>query len=296
MFKYILFFLLFIPFFVTAQEPGDTIRIELRADTFFIQNKIHGQEVKIDRPSVYHIRYGIDVPLTAVAFVTNYIGLRRVNTKPRLDSAAIVNLDPNKVPAIDRGALRQDPEFFGVAHTISDIAMKTSFAAPFLLVLDNKVRPDWLSVILLYLETEALIGNVYSWGVAQFNRVRPFVYHPDAPLNEKLSHGTTNSFYSGHVASTTAATIYMAKVLSDYHPEWRNKWMLYGAAMVPSVFVGVFRYKAGKHFPTDVLAGMPAGVAVGLLVPQLHKWKTKRNVAITPFSGEYNGLSLNYNF
>ena len=270
--------------------------------TFFDMDSVTTEtlvsETEDDDRALYHIRPWIDVPLTAVAYVTNYIGLQRVNDKPRLDSAAVANLDPSKIPSFDKRAIEQDPEFHGTAHTISDVAMKASFAAPFFLLFDDKVREDWWEVILLYLQTEALIGNVYSWGVANFNRVRPFVYHPDAPLEKKVSHGTTNSFYSGHVASTAAATTFMAKVLWDYHPEWDNRGWLFAAAMVPPTFVGIFRYKAGKHFPSDVLAGMPAGIAVGLLVPQLHKWnkKKKNKISIVPFSGEYTGMAFSLMF
>jgi membrane-associated phospholipid phosphatase len=87
----------------------------------------------------------------------------------------------------------------------------------------------------------------------------------------------------------------MAKVLWDYHPEWGNKrWWLWAAAMVPPAFVGYNRYKAYKHFPTDVIFGTAVGAAVGILNPQLHKIrKNKKNsLSITPITGEYSGLAL----
>src|SRR2546423_585667 len=35
--------------------------------------------------------------------------------------------------------------------------------------------------------------------------------------------------------------------------------------------VGLLRVLAGRHFPTDVLAGAAAGAAIGLTVPRLHR-------------------------
>lgn len=51
------------------------------------------------------------------------------------------------------------------------------------------------------------------------NRKRPIVYMPEVPLNEKMERGPTDSFFSGHTSTTAAASFFMAKVISDYHPK-----------------------------------------------------------------------------
>lgn len=91
----------------------------------------------------------------------------------------------------------------------------------------------------------------------------------------------------------------MAKVFSDYNPQLgAKKWLLFGAALIPPAFVGYYRYKALKHFPTDIIVGTAIGAAVGILVPHLHKINRKNNKAVSllPYTGEYSGLALRYTF
>jgi membrane-associated phospholipid phosphatase len=77
----------------------------------------------------------------------------------------------------------------------------------------------------------------------------------------------------------------MAKVLDDMHPELAGKrWLLYGAALVPTALVGYYRVEGGKHFPTDVLTGAFIGAAAGILVPHLHRVKPCRHLSLLPIA------------
>jgi undecaprenyl-diphosphatase len=38
-----------------------------------------------------------------------------------------------------------------------------------------------------------------------------------------------------------------------------------------TTFTSVERVRAGKHFPTDVIAGAFAGAGIGVIVPHLHR-------------------------
>jgi membrane-associated phospholipid phosphatase len=168
---------------------------------------------------------------------------------------------------------------------------------PFFLFLDKKIRQDWDDVLLLYLQTQAIVGNLYSWGsVVWVDRIRPLVYNPDVPWEERAGPRTKNAFYSGHTSMTTSASFFTAKVYCDYHPELgRKKYLIYSLAMVPSMTTAFFRYKGLKHFPTDVLTGMVVGASAGILIPHLHK-KMKSNLVLAPFGGKVNGLALSYKF
>jgi len=246
---------------------------------------------------VYKVNPFIDIPVAAVAAATNYWGLRIVDRKPDLDSLTIINLDPSSVNRFDRSAIWQDVDFAPKARKLSDYGMTVSFMLPVLLLADREIRRDWAPLLLLYLETQAIVGNLFSWGAAiHIDRIRPLVYNPDVPWNERSGIRTQNSFYSGHTSSSASASFFVAKVYSDYHPELGNKkYLVYSLALIPPVFTGLMRYKGMKHFPTDVLTGLIVGASTGILIPHLHK-KSGSNLSVVPFAGHVNGLALSYKF
>ena len=246
---------------------------------------------------VYKVNPFIDVPITAVAAVTNFLGLRLIDQKSILDSMTIINLDPHDVNWFDRSATRQNADFAPTAQTISDFGMYGSYALPLLLLTDQDIRKDWAELLLLYLESEAIVGNLFSWGAAvHVDRIRPLVYNPDVPYADKTYKRNKNSFYSGHTSSSASSSFFVAKVYCDYHPELGNKkYIIYSIALIPPAFTGFFRYKGMKHFPTDILTGLTVGALTGILIPHLHQQK-QTNLAIIPFSGEYNGIALSLKF
>lgn len=244
---------------------------------------------------VYYFKPWLDGTATGIGFITNYVGLKIIKSKNLLDSATVMQFGPEDVNPFDRPAVFQDPDFSDEAILFSNISLHTCFASPFLLLFDKAIRKDALKIGLLYLETESLVGNTYSWGVGHIKRKRPFVFNPDESLERKTGRGSQNSFYSGHVASAASCTFFIAKVYADYHPHSRWRPYIYGAAVIPPAIVGYFRYRAGMHFTSDIIAGAVVGAGIGILVPQLHKeWRQKKTnkVLLLPFSGYYSGLSL----
>ena len=263
---------------------------------------VNGQDGKSVHKKVYKINYKIDIPVTAGLFAINYYGFNVLRRKPTLDVDQINALNINDVWAFDRRALEQSYSHTKreSALTASDWGMNISIFLPALLFLDKKIRRDWLDIAILYLETQAINSNLYTWGgVMPTNRIRPLVYYDEVALDEKTGSGTTNSFFSGHTSWTAGASFFMAKVISDYHPELgAKKWLLFAAALIPPTFVGYQRYRGLKHFPTDIAVGTAVGAAVGVLTPHLHKNKENRKVSMSlvPYSGKYSGLSFKLSF
>jgi membrane-associated phospholipid phosphatase len=259
-----------------------------------VLNNINGQDGKSEHKKVYSLNYKFEIPLTAGLFAVNYYGLVQKNQKPTLDTFQINSLVKNDIWAFDRNAVFLSSSQRIQAQNISDWGLYISTFLPVLLFLDPKIRESWFDIALLYMETQSINFNLHTWAGPVFtSRIRPFVYYEEVPFNEKLNAGTTDSFFSGHVSWTAGASFFTAKVLSDYHQEWGQKrWLLFVAALIPPTFVGYFRYRGLKHFPSDIVIGTAVGAAVGVLTPHLHKIcrKERKSISIAPFSGEYSGL------
>ena len=106
-------------------------------------------------------------------------------------------------------------------------------------------------------------------------RYRPVTYYNEGQIetDELTSGRNRHSWFSGHVTNTASGTFFFAKVLTDYHPEWSGKWKIWAVAAIPRAVVGYLRYRALKHFPTDIMVGYLVGAGSGILVPHLHKRK-----------------------
>jgi membrane-associated phospholipid phosphatase len=58
--------------------------------------------------------------------------------------------------------------------------------------------------------------------------------------------------------------------------------------------VGYLRFAAGRHYPTDILAGALIGSLVGWLVPQLHEIDSEAEGSSTKTKGQE--IVLGYGF
>lgn len=262
----------------------------------FVFQILFAQKKEPKEPSVYKVNLKWEIPLTVGLIASETFGFKLLDSKPRLTSEKIAALDANDIWKFDRIATEQDASFRKQAHDISDMVLNGSVILPAFLAFDKNIRKDWLDLLVLYGESHGINTGIYFIAAGSIDRIRPFVYNPDVQHDDKLISGTTLSFFSGHVSSSAASTFFMAKVYSDYHPELGNKkFWLYGAAIIPPAIVGYYRFKAMKHFPTDIMTGMAVGAAVGILVPQLHKIKNKESkYSFIPFAGDVTGLTIKY--
>lgn len=176
----------------------------------------------------------------------------------------------------DRGAIAQNSRS---ANSISDVLMYGTLLAPLTLGLSKKSRTDNFGNVLL-MSTQGLLINtsinrmVKIWA----ERPRPYVYRIGAPfIDQQQSKNDSKSFYSGHVATTSYLLFFAAQVYDDLHPDSKLKPLVWGVAMTLPALTGYCRYKAGKHFPTDIIAGYAIGASFGILVPTIYK---NRNLSI----------------
>ncbi|MEP7168084.1 MAG: phosphatase PAP2 family protein [Bacteroidota bacterium] len=162
------------------------------------------------------------------------------------------------------------------------------------------MRKDWINLTLMYWEGHTVTFFSYNYGFLgpRFqNKFRPVVYYKEISNGDKNIGYNRSSFYSGHVASVTYTSFFMAKIYSDYNPQLgAKKYLLYAAALVPSAAMSYLRVKSLDHFPSDCMVGMMLGATVGIIVPELHKIRNK-NISLGMFSSpDGTGLTMHWNF
>ncbi len=245
---------------------------------------------------VYKVNRKVETPGTVALLGVSVWGFNHLSEKPGLSYEEAIQLSPNDVWWFDRPATRQDPSFRMKAQNNSDILLNSSVILPGLLALDRQIRHDWFDVLLLYGESHAISTDFYILNASLISRARPFNYNSGIPIEEKMANESQNSFFSGHVSTAATASFFMAKVYSDYHPELGNKkYWLFAAALIPPSMVGYYRFRAMKHFPTDIMTGCAIGAATGILIPHFHKINRKNTgLTFVPFTGTYTGVKISY--
>jgi len=247
----------------------------------------------------YYVNYWVTGGVLSVGLVAAKIGVPLISEKSPLTSAELQALDRNNFTAIDRWALDLDPSNMDYYVNLSDNVLTGIVLLPALTMLDNNIRQDWLDVLLMYCETIVATNNAYLYtplGPTFQNRLRPVVYYDELGYSEVRTRGANrNSFYSGHVASATAASFFTAKVFCDYHPEFGwEKYLVYGAATIPPLILSYMRIRALAHFPSDLVVGFGVGALFGILIPELHRIKDE-NISLGLYSSfEGTGISLRW--
>jgi len=248
---------------------------------------------------VYHDCRPLTIGIIAVGAGTDYFAINRIKGKANITDPEIQALNPGILNPIDRWALNQStsPSQIKNWSLLSDDFEIPAFMLPGLLLFNKHIRKEWLDILLMYVEGHVITFSFYnySWlGPTFQDRYRPVTYYSNLPMDQRTTGNNRNSFYSGHDASITFASFFTAKVYCDFHPDMGagTKFLIYAAATVPALIEGYLRVKALAHFPSDVMVGYTVGAAVGIILPELHKIKSK-NISLALFSsGGATGLGL----
>ena len=202
----------------------------------------------------------------------------------------IDQLDPSSIGKIDRGAIHY---YSPKAGKRSDQLQVVGWLMPFAFAVPKSTRNDFWTIGLMSLETMLLTQGITGVFKSSVQRVRPFAYNENVPFEDKMSIKAKRSFFSGHTSNYATLSFFTAKVISDYSSNRNVKIVVWSLAATSSAFMGHWRVKAGKHFPTDVIAGYLVGAGVGILVPHLHKKGPSKSLSISPY---YNSDAVGLNF
>lgn len=205
-----------------------------------------------------------------------------------LDAAALARLDPADVNALDRGATRR---WSASASEASDLLVAALLVAPAGVAAAGGLDDERAVPLVMYAETLLLAEGATQLLKGACTRTRPYAYNDDPaiPPASRLDRDARRSFPSSHAASAFAAAVFLGRMHDAYHPGSGARTWVWTGALAAATATAVLRCTAGRHFPTDALAGAAIGAAAGWVVPALHRargsgrvtWAFERGVAVS---------------
>ena len=264
--------------------------------TVLIFTGLQGQESS----SPYKTDFWKDGSWIAGSVGLNVVGVITIQNKADLTDAELENLSRNDIWKIDRGAAGN---YSVEADELSYVPFYASFATPLLFLLGEDERKNFGQISVMFVETMATTGALFTITAGTVQKSRPLVYNENLSPGERKDSDAQRSFFAGHTAATAAASFFTAKVFHDYNRDSSAVPFVWAGAVVLPAYVGYLRTKAGKHFLTDNLIGFGIGAACGILVPEIHKIGNERldvyPTAQTNVMGtgiDTKGIGLNYSF
>ncbi|MGB5874755.1 MAG: phosphatase PAP2 family protein [Bacteroidota bacterium] len=218
--------------------------------------------------SPYRLELGKDVVIFSTGLGAGIAALLLDETLDPLTPEEISALSRDDVNAFDRGATYQ---YSTSASTSSDILVYTVIASPLAMLIDQRVRNDWGTYLLMYSETLLWTGASAHLVKNTVGRTRPYVYNPEAPMEEKTTRDGRKSFYSSHTAFAFASAVFLSTTYSCYFAGSRWVPYIWACSLTVAALVGFLRYQAGMHYPTDIIVGAGIGALVGYAIPALHR-------------------------
>lgn len=242
--------------------------------------------------SPYKTSFKADGPIILGSLGLGYLGLNMIKNKDSLTPAELAAKSPDDVNGFDRFTAG---DFSEQADKDSYIPFYASFAAPVVMLLNKNESKKAGQIMVLFTESMAITGAMFSLSAGGIKRSRPLVYGTAAPLDKRMDKDSQRSFYAGHTAATATATFFLAKVFQDFNPDSKAKPYVWAAAALVPASVGYLRLRAGQHFLSDNLLGYAMGAGVGILVPQLHKKGSTSKFSLSPsMNPDYKGATLLY--
>ena len=204
---------------------------------------------------------GIELGLNAISF-----GIYSI-TEPT-DFEEWQSLDRTKIPSFDRISLSQSS---AKAGTISDYIANGSFVFPVAMYLAKINDSAWRKSSIMYFDALALTGALVNISKYSFRRPRPYVYNLQLQEGDILSRSDRAAMISGHTTLTSTNSFFAAALFHRAYPNSKAVPFVYSAAAIVPMITAWKRVEAGKHFPSDVVAGYLVGMGISWAVIQVHK-------------------------
>ncbi len=220
------------------------------------------------KDSPYRLRWEMEVPIAFNAAALLGGSLYAGSRFKMPSEATVLALDPNTINRFDRSATRQNSH---AAAIISDAGMYMAMALPAFHLINKNSRKDFGTVAAMGAEVFLLNLGVTNLVKELVGRPRPLLYNPEIPMSRKMKKDNFKSYFSGHTSTAASMSFYFAMTYHHYHPGNKLRPLVWtGCAILPAL-TGFMRYKAGKHYWTDILTGYAVGALIGVGVPMLHR-------------------------
>ena len=255
-----------------------------------IESRAQNSEIldSIAKRNVYHINWKRDAWGVGVGAGILGLGYFLELNADKLTEEGLTALDKASVKRFDRGAIGN---YSTSSQKISDIMLFTCIALPVTTFITQKGKIETKTVPIMVFEAYTINGGITSTMKALFKRYRPYTYNSNLTVQQRVTRSARESFPSGHVSNTAVASFLTARIFTDLYPDTKLKPLIWGtAAAIPAV-TGYLRYKAGRHFPTDIIAGYAIGATIGYLVPGFHKSK---NMSLTVSPNGATGVVITF--
>lgn len=222
----------------------------------------------------YRLSLSNDIPVTAMALITSGFG-----------SYLYSRMEIPEHPMDQKNLLPWDRRFAGRYSESADFAsdVGTIFAVAPLAIGGIAVYTkdsDWeeFGTFSLMLVQAALFQSGINLAFRSFELwPRPYVFSQ----NEKGKKAAENakaeaygSFFSGHASAAFTVAVFTSEWFAQTHPNSANTGVVRALAFSLAGLEGTLRIAAGKHYPSDVLAGAAIGTAISYGILFMHK---KRN-------------------
>ena len=261
--RFVLFILLGCPLYARGDTPA---AVAADTPTFHVAQRAEAQ----DR-SVYRIHPAMDGTIIGIAALGALFPLIYENKIIKKNCPC----DSGEVNRIDRPVIQYHSP---VARTAGDITVGLAIAVPAILDgmdlgFNNQAFKEDFVVYAEVLSVNSALSNAFRYTV---QRPRPDAYRASPTPSQP---GGFTSFYSGHVASTFAALSAASMTYNLRYGPHVWPWLVTAGVGLGE---GATRILSGRHFYTDVAAGMAAGTIVGTVIPYLHERNKHATVSITP--------------
>ncbi|MBL7788430.1 MAG: phosphatase PAP2 family protein [Chitinophagales bacterium] len=218
--------------------------------------------------STYSLSLAREISFFATGLSFNALGAIQSRNTSVLRVEDIEKLSRNVLDGLDRTATYN---YSLKAKGMSDKLLLGSLVLPTTIMLDPNQRNQLGEKTTMLLQTYLINAGSTLLVKSLVRRTRPFVYNENVPLSEKLKADARMSFFSGHTSFTASSAFFTASMLTANGQNKNLAPIIWSSAAVLPAVQGYLRWKAGKHFPTDIFIGYAIGAGLGYLIPKIHE-------------------------